>query len=496
MELEELQKAWKELNERVSQNELVHQQQIIEMLSRQKESCLQRMLRMDKIASIFMLGVTILMFVDFIHLNGKLVFWPAIFGLLLYALTVNFAGVILLTKIKKETNLEMQIKNILRYKMLINWSYIIGYLLVTPFICIFLYTYRHLWWLMITMFGLILAGVLTDYFLFHHVSDRIKELTHVNKELKKHFMFQLYLLLRLKNFGRIVIELGIFRIVFLTILTVAAIMILFLAENRFAIPVVCVLLLAGYHNVRKDKEFLRTLTPHLSVFLIKEYTLIALPFAGIEIIKGQFTDAIGLWLFAALLPCLKKIKLEHKPVRLPFLYKGSYEYIRIFRQSFWVYILLFLFATAGTVHGNIKINKVCLILWGLVQASGYLQTMDNRYLLHFKNFKTLYLFQLKSIAWNVFITSIPFSLALIASTYDQDEILFFLSYYTATLIYAIGIGMLRHIIPSPLLLFIVQLSILMPFYLGSLFVPIILIPGIALTALLTCHAHKRLKRLL
>lgn len=291
-------------------------------------------------------------------------------------------------------------------------------------------------------------------------------------------MFQLYLLLRLKNFGRIVIELGIFRIVFLTILTVAAIMILFLAENRFAIPVVCVLLLAGYHNVRKDKEFLRTLTPHLSVFLIKEYTLIALPFAGIEIIKGQFTDAIGLWLFAALLPCLKKIKLKHKPVRLPFLYKGSYEYIRIFRQSFWVYILLFLFATAGTVHGNIKINKVCLILWGLVQASGYLQTMDNRYLLHFKNFKTLCLFQLKSIAWNVFITSIPFSLALIASTYDQDEILFFLSYYTATLIYAIGIGMLRHIIPSPLLLFILQLSILMPFYLGSLFVPIILIPGI------------------
>ena len=88
-------------------------------------------------------------------------------------------------------------------------------------------------------------------------------------------MFQLYLLLRLKNFGRIVIELGIFRIVFLTILTVAAIMILFLAENRFAIPVVCVLLLAGYHNVRKDKEFLRTLTPHLSGFLYRRYRLMA-----------------------------------------------------------------------------------------------------------------------------------------------------------------------------------------------------------------------------
>ena len=30
----------------------------------------------------------------------------------------------------------------------------------------------------------------------------------------------------------------------------------------------------------------------------------------------------------------EEIKLEHKPVRLPFLYKGSYEYIRMFRQSF------------------------------------------------------------------------------------------------------------------------------------------------------------------
>lgn len=30
---------------------------------------------------------------------------------------------------------------------------------------------------------LILMGVLTDYFLFHYTSDRIKELTRVNKEL-------------------------------------------------------------------------------------------------------------------------------------------------------------------------------------------------------------------------------------------------------------------------------------------------------------------------
>lgn len=132
-----------------------------------------------------MLGITILMFIDFIHLNGNLAFWPAVFGLLLYAVAVNFAGVVLLTKIKKESNLERQIKNILQYKKFTNWSYIIGYLLVTPFMCVFLYTYRHVWWLILTTFGLLLIAVLTDYFLFHYVSDRVKELTRVNKELSE-----------------------------------------------------------------------------------------------------------------------------------------------------------------------------------------------------------------------------------------------------------------------------------------------------------------------
>lgn len=183
MELEELQKAWKELNERVAQNELVHQQQVIEMLSRQKESCLHRMIRLDKAAFLFILGATILMFINFIHLNDNVEFGPAVFGLLFYALGVNFACVMLLTKIKKETNLERQIKNTLQYKVLINWSYIIGYLLVIPFICVILYTYRSYWWFILTVCVMMLIGVLTDYFLFHYATDRIKELTRVNKEL-------------------------------------------------------------------------------------------------------------------------------------------------------------------------------------------------------------------------------------------------------------------------------------------------------------------------
>ena len=83
-------------------------------------------------------------------------------------------------------------------------------------------------------------------------------------------------------------------------------------------------------------------------------------------IKGRFTEAIGLWLFATLLPFLKEIKLEHKPIRLPFLYKGSYEYIRMFRQSFWIYALrLAFFHSRNRTRKYKNRQKCCVVLWGI-----------------------------------------------------------------------------------------------------------------------------------
>ena len=117
MELEELQKAWKELNERVNQNELVHQQQIIEMLSRQKESCLQRMLRLEKGGFCFLLGITLLILMDFIYLKGQLVFWQATFGILLYVLALNFIGIIKLEKNKECTPIQKVISLGLYYRI-------------------------------------------------------------------------------------------------------------------------------------------------------------------------------------------------------------------------------------------------------------------------------------------------------------------------------------------------------------------------------------------
>lgn len=75
-----------------------------------------------------------------------------------------------------------KIKNVLQYKKLFHWGYITGYPIVTIFLGVFFYNY-HQWWMVLTISILMLMAILTDYFLFHYVSDRIKELTRVNKEL-------------------------------------------------------------------------------------------------------------------------------------------------------------------------------------------------------------------------------------------------------------------------------------------------------------------------
>lgn len=181
MELEELQKAWRELNDRVKQNELVHQQQIIEMLSRQKESSLQKMIRLDRAG--FALLFSGLMYLGyaftFIRINWLVVFCAFV----LTAATVCAAvGLYWLEKIKNESDLEEQIRRTLRYRLFVNWVYLGSYLSVVPILGGFFYYCDSRWIILLTC-GLFVASVLVDYFQYHFLSDKLKELGRINREL-------------------------------------------------------------------------------------------------------------------------------------------------------------------------------------------------------------------------------------------------------------------------------------------------------------------------
>ena len=81
----------------------------------------------------------------------------------------------------KERNLEEQIRMYSNTKV-ISLGYIQDTQLL-PYSSVYFFIITIKWWMVLTISILMLMAILTDYFLFHYVSDRIKELTRVNKEL-------------------------------------------------------------------------------------------------------------------------------------------------------------------------------------------------------------------------------------------------------------------------------------------------------------------------
>lgn len=48
MNLEEMQQAWKELNERVTRNEILHREEVKRILNTRRENSLEKMTRVEK----------------------------------------------------------------------------------------------------------------------------------------------------------------------------------------------------------------------------------------------------------------------------------------------------------------------------------------------------------------------------------------------------------------------------------------------------------------
>ena len=146
--------------------------------------------------------------------------------------------------------------------------------------------------------------------------------------------------------------------------------------------------------------------------------MIALPFAGIEIIKGQFTDAIA-YAVRRLITLPEKIKLKQQTVLFLFFTKevmNIYEYSANLSGSISYSFFLQPQERTRKYKNKQSMSHTMGIGTGIRLSANNGQQIS----LHFK-ISRLYAFPTKSIAWNDFITSIPFSLALIASTYDQDE---------------------------------------------------------------------------
>lgn len=233
--------------------------------------------------------------------------------------------------------------------------------------------------------------------------------------------------------------------------------------------------LVFYHNERKDKDFLRLQTKDAASLLRIEYLLIALPFVLIVCLKTDFLEAGAIVATAILLPQLKTIRWKSTAVPLPFLYKGGLEYIRMFRLYGWLYLLLLLVACMGALHGNIRIAKVSLMIWGIIQTIAFTSIPQRQELTFFLNYSAWQKYLIRSNAWNAAVTGIPLIGIILSFSLVWENVLFSACALAGSVLYLWNLSMTRHLFSSTVAITIYQLIVLIPLYFYACFIPFLLI---------------------
>lgn len=288
---------------------------------------------------------------------------------------------------------------------------------------------------------------------------------------KNRSMFGYYITLRMRSGLRLLKEIGVFRSLFLMVLLGLGILVLCKVPNRWMPLLFDLLVIGGYHLMRKDEAFLRSLTRNVKGFFLKEYLLLSLPFLGIAGIRGDGLVALYMLFAGCLMPFLRQVRMRTKPVRLRFFYAGNMEQIRMFRRTGWIYLILVGVSLLGCLHGNLRITKVAMLVWGIIHSGAYCLEPDPHILLKYKSFRMLQSLEWKSNAWNATVLSLPFGGMLFALGFRTEEVLFILSFEMAFILYLQGMTLFRWVCSADIGRVMIQVAIFIPLFVASCFIP-------------------------
>lgn len=185
MNLEEMQQAWKELNERVARNEILHREEVKRILNTRKESQLEKLMRLEKTGLLTIVALCLFCIYAWTTFPGYHLPTNITAAILLVGSLVLQAGRLhQLTSMKRAENLEVQIRYALRYKAAYNRTYLILYPIIILFAIMLVVNFHTLF--NRTLILLLLAVCLiADYFIFHYTHGRVKQMIEVNRELKQ-----------------------------------------------------------------------------------------------------------------------------------------------------------------------------------------------------------------------------------------------------------------------------------------------------------------------
>ncbi len=185
MNLEEMQQAWKELNERVARNEILHREEVKRILNTRKENQLEKLMRLEKTGLLTIVVLCLFCIYAWTMFPGYHLATNITAAILLAGSLVLQAGRLReLTSMKRAENLEMQIRYALRYKAAYNRTYLILYPIIILFAIMLVVNFHTLF--NRTLILLLLAiCLIADYFIFHYTHGRVKQMIEVNRELKQ-----------------------------------------------------------------------------------------------------------------------------------------------------------------------------------------------------------------------------------------------------------------------------------------------------------------------
>lgn len=305
----------------------------------------------------------------------------------------------------------------------------------------------------------------------------------------------LYFRLRLKQLWRILRRLGVAVSLLLAAFMFLALYVLIKTSYSWIMPAAVILCLLCYHNERKDKDFLSHQVKCAALLFMAEYILIGLPFVVIECLRSHFAAAAAVMAAAILLPRLKTVKLKSASVPLPFLYKGGMEYIRMFRLYGWLYLILLVVSVIGALHANIRIGKVALIAWGVVQAMSFASVPLRQELTFYLDYSAFQRHLVLSSVWNTVVTAVPFVGIILSFSFSGDNLLFAVSVISGSILYLCNMGMVRHMSFSSASLAVYQLIVLIPLFFFTCFIPLLIVPFVLINVLCCVFLKDNLKNI-
>lgn len=298
-------------------------------------------------------------------------------------------------------------------------------------------------------------------------------------------MFGYYVRLRLRSGGRLLKELGIVRSVLLVGLLALAVAILCKVEASWILPVACLLVIGGYHQTRKDRDFLRRFTDDVPAFFLCEYLLLSLPFAVMAGIRGEWVIALCMPLMICPLPFVRPVRFRTTPVRLGFLYAGNMECLRMFRRMGWLYLIVIGMSALGCLHGNVRVAKAGMLLWGVIQSGAYSYVPDTHLLQKFKSYRILQGELWKANVWNASVLSLPFGMMCIAGGFRTEDMLFFFSCLMAGILYLQIMALFRWVCPASAGMVMMQLAVCIPLFAWTCFVWAGCLAGLVIVGILS-----------